>query len=300
MSRRWGLPWIFGPALLLGGLVFGGCALPALGRSQSPPVPAMQIELEPAPGTTIPVGQQFEIVTVADDPGGVGRVEFYVNGQQLQNSPVRPPFPQSRFIARHPWVPDRPGNHTIQVINRREDAPRQEATLIVVAEAGPTYTPTPAATRTPTRIPRTTPLPPSPTRTPTTTSTPTITPTPTRTPTPTVVPGSCNDKAQFVAHVTIPPGSQVAPGASFLKTWRVTNSGSCHWNALYKLVFEGGNRMGGQTLSLPNVAVGQTVDLSPLRLEAPATAGDYTGIWRLQSPAGVLFGPPLEVNIRVP
>jgi hypothetical protein len=107
-------------------------------------------------------------------------------------------------------------------------------------------------------------------------------------PTPTV---GCVDRAAFVGDVTIPDKTFVAPGASFVKTWRLTNSGSCAWNTNYALVFVGGHQMQGPAaIPLPtSVAPGGTVDLS-VALTAPAGNGAYRGEWKLRSAGGVVFG----------
>ena len=39
------------------------------------------------------------------------------------------------------------------------------------------------------------------------------------------------DQALFVDDVNYPDGSDVAPGTSFVKTWRLKNNGSCTWNS---------------------------------------------------------------------
>src|SRR5262245_21217234 len=55
------------------------------------------------------------------------------------------------------------------------------------------------------------------------------------------------DVLEFVADVNIPDGTSMAPGQDFLKTWRVKNSGSCTWDADYKLVYaEYADKMSGQ------------------------------------------------------
>jgi len=143
----------------------------------------------------------------------------------------------------------------------------------------PTHTPTPTATMTGT--------PPSPT--PTFTGTP---PTPTFTPTVTSTPplSSC-DKAAFVTDVTVPDGTIFTPGASFTKTWRLKNVGTCTWNTSYTLVFDTGDQMGGPAAVnfTNNVSPGQTVDLS-VTLTAPNTAGTYRGYWKLRNASNTPFG----------
>ncbi len=97
---------------------------------------------------------------------------------------------------------------------------------------------------------------------------------------------SC-DAARFVADVTIPDGTQLGPGAAFVKTWRLKNTGSCTWNTSYSLAFDAGDAMGGPAnLPLPGaVAPGQEIDLS-VSLIAPTKAGKYRGYWRLQNATG--------------
>jgi len=41
-------------------------------------------------------------------------------------------------------------------------------------------------------------------------------------------PAGC-DRAQFISDVTVPDGTTFAPGATFTKTWRLKNSGTCTW-----------------------------------------------------------------------
>src|SRR6186713_1381701 len=102
--------------------------------------------------------------------------------------------------------------------------------------------------------------------------------------------GYC-DWAQFVADVTLPDGIPVDPGIALKKTWRLKNIGTCTWTRSYKLVFVGGEQMGGVSAVnlLKDVAPGQTVDLT-IGLTAPMTPGIYIGYWELQNPAGGLFG----------
>lgn len=133
----------------------------------------------------------------------------------------------------------------------------------------PFYTltlPPPQATNTPVSFP-TLPLP---------TSTSNIPPT-----------ASC-DLAQFVKDISIPDGSVFTPGATFTKTWRLKNVGTCTWSG-YQLVFDSGDSMNGTSpTSIGTVSPGQEVDLS-INLTAPATNGTYRGYWRIRNASGVLI-----------
>lgn len=112
----------------------------------------------------------------------------------------------------------------------------------------------------------------------------------TKQPTTTFVPIPC-DRADFVADVTIPDNSYIAPGAAFTKTWALKNSGSCTWTTGYSLVYASGEQMGGQAVTgLPgNVLPGQSINLS-VNMTSPTTAGAHTGYWRLQNASGGAFG----------
>ena len=100
----------------------------------------------------------------------------------------------------------------------------------------------------------------------------------------------CN-AAQFVADLTIPDDTYINPGASFTKTWRLKNVGTCAWSNKYALVFSSGERMGGLSpIFLPRwISPGQSVDVS-VDLVAPVNGGTYRGYWKLQNGSGTPFG----------
>ena len=150
---------------------------------------------------------------------------------------------------------------------------------------------------------------------PVTFSTPTLPPAQaTNTPLPTALPATKTpvasatavcDQAEFIKDVTIPDGSTYAPGASFTKTWRLRNAGTCTWSG-YSLVFDSGDAMNGTSpTAIGTVTPGQEVDLS-VTLTAPATSGSYRGHWRIRNATGVLIpvlggtqGKSFFVDIKV-
>lgn len=108
----------------------------------------------------------------------------------------------------------------------------------------------------------------------------------------------CNNSA-YVADVTIPDNHQIAPGTTFTKTWRVQNTGSCAWNANYKLTFINGDAMGGVTTPInQTVSPGASADVS-VTLTAPSTPKTYTGYWKLSTDANQVFGMSVFVQIVV-
>ena len=111
--------------------------------------------------------------------------------------------------------------------------------------------------------------------------------------------GTC-DIGSYVADVTIPDGTVLPPGSSFVKTWRILNSGSCSWDIGYQLIFSSGDLLSAaSTVNLPNaVDPGQTVDIS-VNMVAPTATGTYRGFWKLRNDSGGVFGVGASGNVPV-
>lgn len=124
-------------------------------------------------------------------------------------------------------------------------------------------------------------------------------------PTITPVPIPCN-QAAFITDVTVPDGTSFVVGVSFVKTWRIRNTGSCTWGSGYAVVFLNGNSMSAPaTVTLPrSVQPGEIVDVS-VPMVAPSDTGNYSGNWLLRAPNGAVFGVgygggvPLTTVIKV-
>jgi hypothetical protein len=111
-------------------------------------------------------------------------------------------------------------------------------------------------------------------------------------PEPNTDPGAVCDLGMFVDDISIPDGTIFEPGETFVKTWRLRNSGSCSWTSEYSVVFDAGDAMSGPAafpLTQSNIAPGEEVDIS-INLTAPQEPGNYRGDWRLRNPAGRVFG----------
>jgi len=110
----------------------------------------------------------------------------------------------------------------------------------------------------------------------------------------------CTLNGAFVADVTVPDGTEFAPGTAFAKTWRLRNTGTCDWEAGTLLVLASGDGLGGPaSVAVPVVAAGATADVS-VNLVAPNQPGAYKGNWQLQAPNGTRFGSIVFVQIVVP
>lgn len=99
------------------------------------------------------------------------------------------------------------------------------------------------------------------------------------------------ERAEFVSDVSVPDGSEFAPGQTFIKTWRLKNTGSCTWTTSYRVVFDSGNVLGAPpSFNLPvNVPPDGLVDIS-VNMKAPDQPREYESYWKLQNPQGVIFG----------
>ncbi|HWQ84642.1 MAG TPA: NBR1-Ig-like domain-containing protein [Anaerolineales bacterium] len=117
---------------------------------------------------------------------------------------------------------------------------------------------------------------------------------------PTTAPVTGQDQAAYVSDVTVPDGTNFQPGEQFTKTWRIANTGTSTWTTAYKLAWVDGNQMGGPaSVAVPSqVGPGQNVDIS-VNLTAPATAGKYTGYWKMMNASGALFDSLVYVEINV-
>ena len=118
------------------------------------------------------------------------------------------------------------------------------------------------------------------------TNTPFPTPSPTS-PTPTVdaTLAACKEGAIVVQDVTIPDNTYIAPGATFKKTWRFENTGTCPWNG-YTIAFASGDRMGApDSVPVPATAPKATVDVS-VALTAPTAYNAYAGYFVLNDQSG--------------
>ena len=100
------------------------------------------------------------------------------------------------------------------------------------------------------------------------------------------------DLVKFVEDVTIPDNTELSPGETFIKTWRLQNAGHCAWNSSYTLVYEGDNVFNAPlatAVTSGTVSPGSSVDVS-VTLTAPQIAGEYRQNFMLANAGGERFG----------
>jgi Ig-like domain from next to BRCA1 gene/Bacterial Ig domain len=247
-----------------------------------PSEPVSVVISSPANNAMVPLGRPAQIVVSAAAQAGVSLVELSVNGTLIAVS--NSPSPTSPYQAVMNYTPMNlgPFNLIVRAYDRNNTASAPVGiTLQAVAEVSTGPAP----------------------------GTPTSGPTPSNQPpqaTPTTVPGvagegGCVMNAQFIADITVPDGTTVPLGGSFVKTWRVRNSGTCAWDSSYKLVFAAGNQLNAPgSVPLDSTKPGDVTDVS-VPMQAPTTGtGTLAGEWRFASSDNKIFGNKLTVVIALP
>jgi hypothetical protein len=123
------------------------------------------------------------------------------------------------------------------------------------------------------------------------------------TPTPTGM--ACTPDVEFLKDVTIPDGTDVQPGSTFVKTWQVKNSGTCDWDESFRLVQTGGAALiaDPNNIPLPSLKVGQDgeIAVSMAVVAGAPTGGPQQALFEFHDPGGQKFGQMYAlVNIPDP
>jgi hypothetical protein len=115
--------------------------------------------------------------------------------------------------------------------------------------------------------------------------------------------GGCEPDSEFVRDVSIPDGTPIELGATFEKTWRVENTGTCSWDASYFFVQIRGDNLStvGGPVALPVALPGDIVDITVvLELDDDAVLDTIERAqFQMRGPDGMLFGTRPFVDIRV-
>jgi hypothetical protein len=118
-------------------------------------------------------------------------------------------------------------------------------------------------------------------------------------PTPTAEP--CTNNLTFLDDLTVPDGSLVEPGQKIDKQWLVQNSGTCDWNARYRLKLVSGYPPLGAELSqqLFPARAGSEVTIQIFFL-APPASDLYRSAWIAYGPDDQPFGEMIFIEFVVP
>jgi hypothetical protein len=117
----------------------------------------------------------------------------------------------------------------------------------------------------------------------------------------TVSSSGCYDDLAYMADVTIPDNTQLAPGEAFTKTWQARNTGTCDWEPGYALTHDRYEQMGApaEVVISDTVPAGEAIEIS-VPMVAPDVPGKYSGVWQMTNNLGMPFGEVLTVLIVVP
>jgi len=139
-----------------------------------------------------------------------------------------------------------------------------------------------------------------PTSVPTETDIPSATPKPTSTPTLTPSPIPWVQHVDCVGDRTVPDRPILVPGMPFTRSWGFASTTVGRWPEGSKLVFVEGNQMSGpdEQPVEPLLVSSETFTVS-LSLIAPASDGEYEGIWQVQDAEGNPLSDGLTVRVAV-
>ena len=120
-------------------------------------------------------------------------------------------------------------------------------------------------------------------------------------PLPTIIPtidqSNCVNNLSFVDDLTIPDNSFIPFGMPINKQWLVENSGTCNWNAEYRLRHTGGAVMGAPEEIALFPAKSGTQATIQITFTAPFEEGVYESAWQAFDPNGFPFGDPIYIRI---
>ena len=107
------------------------------------------------------------------------------------------------------------------------------------------------------------------------------------------------DDARLVEDIPVPEMLMMVPGQTFLKQWRVRNTGSTTWRSGYQLDYFADEKMGApDSVAIPYTRPEEEAIIG-VTLEAPETPGTYRSSWRLMNIQGQNFGEVFYTSIKV-
>ncbi len=105
------------------------------------------------------------------------------------------------------------------------------------------------------------------------------------------------DSSRLDADVTYPDGSSVKAGERFVKTWKITNTGSVPWHArmLTRQAIKPGVEgcRSATTIAIPDTEPGRPVLIS-VTVQAPSTPGRCKVYWKMVDAQGIPYMPQLR------
>jgi hypothetical protein len=111
--------------------------------------------------------------------------------------------------------------------------------------------------------------------------------------------GKCKNQLKYIKDVTIPDGTEVAPGKKITKRWLISNEGSCNWDQSYSFQLISGLSLGAEKVQeLYPVRQGAKAVVE-ITFTAPDNPGRYNSWWQAFDSSGNRFGDSLYMDIMV-
>jgi hypothetical protein len=110
---------------------------------------------------------------------------------------------------------------------------------------------------------------------------------------------ACISGLRYIEDLSLPDGSQVAPGSKLDKRWRVENDGTCNWDSDYRIRPVAGSPMGAPPELALYPARSGVQAVIQIIFTAPAEPGAYRSAWQAYDPGGEPFGDPFFIDILV-
>jgi len=101
----------------------------------------------------------------------------------------------------------------------------------------------------------------------------------------------------WLTDVSYPDNTQVLPGASFIKIWRIQNSGTCTWFPGFNVISQDNGQIVAAMVSSP-VPPGGSVDVS-VPITVPYTNGLYQRFFVFRATDGSVFGSGSSGNTPI-
>jgi hypothetical protein len=110
--------------------------------------------------------------------------------------------------------------------------------------------------------------------------------------------------ASFISDLNIPDGTLITPKKSFIKMWKVKNTGNVDWPIGSHLLFNGGSILRPYPIARPDCFAVPVINPDEetcitAELQAPDSPGNYTSYFCLCTPDGQRFGDNLWCTIKV-
>jgi hypothetical protein len=109
----------------------------------------------------------------------------------------------------------------------------------------------------------------------------------------------CTNLLQYVSDITYPDFTEVKPGETIDKQWKVKNAGTCNWDAAYSIQMTSGESMSSISPQALVPARNGTETVISIQFVAPDEPGRYSSFWKAFAPNGQPFGDQLYVDITV-